>query len=633
MQITFKILILLFVIIFANIGSCEGAKPIAKETPLLESLPNPVDVTPPWLNIAPSDVYIDGSCAYVVGPYTGLHVFDIHDANNPTWLGSIDTYNGVEDVAVSEGYAYIICGDALETINAKQPDALNIVSRVDLEKGMYTLDVSGGYVHVANYDGELLIFDITTPSSPLVVNTVDMPGYANDVVVEDGYAYVVDSDYGIHIVDVDPPEKAHNIYNFKADKFIQHIAVSQGFVYATSYEKLCCDETANVSFDVIDVNHVGNPHLVRMIKADGFSEGAVATAGNYAYWVDGEKLHIIDITKPRSADIVNSIDYRFIEGNLAVSGGYIFAADEYRGLGIIDVEPANKASVVYTLANASDVSDVEISNGYAYLTDYYSGIHIIDVSPPESAHMVRTFDIPGNPRDTAISGGHAFTVVDGSFHILDINPPEDAYIVNALTGFDRRMCFKVAVSDGYALAGCFERLWVIDVDPVDDAHTIAYMDYDRRIQDIEATGNGIYAFDGENILTIDISRPSSPDITYFYPIGHPKDSTVSDGYAYTLSWNEAKLAVFDIGTEGDFSSVNIIDLEKYPECVFVSAGYAYVTTDSYLQIIDIDPIETARVITTFKTGMFIAKVFVVDNYAYLADAASPSQGMKIIKLW
>jgi len=52
---------------------------------------NPVDVTPPWLNFSPYGICAVGGYAYIAGGANGLHIFDISDPSNPTWVNRVDT--------------------------------------------------------------------------------------------------------------------------------------------------------------------------------------------------------------------------------------------------------------------------------------------------------------------------------------------------------------------------------------------------------------------------------------------------------------------------------------------------------------------------------------------------------------
>ncbi len=59
-----------------------------------------------------------------------------------------------------------------------------------------------GYVYVTAGNAGFVLYNVTNPASPFMVNFIDTPGICVDVYVDDGYAYVADHDGGLAIIDV-----------------------------------------------------------------------------------------------------------------------------------------------------------------------------------------------------------------------------------------------------------------------------------------------------------------------------------------------------------------------------------------------------------------------------------------------
>jgi len=265
--------------------------------------------------------------------------------------------------------------------------------------------------------------------------------------------------------------------------------------------------------DPVTVHHVTGLGINRETFIDG----------NYAYVTEndplhsGDQLHIIDISTPESAFIVNSIPQANCM-NVFVKDGYAYVPNWDDGLDIIDVDPPETAFVALTLDTLGQAhgidgerdyvfvanwnhggelkiidasnpltayiegsvytlhhqSNVRVSNGYAYIgTDAY-GIHIVDVDPPEEAQEVQyiNFGDYESVYEIDVVGDYCYVANEANgLQIIDVSVPEDAFVVNQVSS----PCgFGVKVVDGIAyLADCTKGgLTIVDVDPVEDAFVV-----------------------------------------------------------------------------------------------------------------------------------------------------------------
>ena len=332
---------------------------------------NPVDVTPPWLNFSPGDVFIDGNYAYIAGRVNGLHIFDITNPVNPVWVNWVDT----------PGYA----------------------------KGVY---VSGGYAYVGDGSSGLQIIDIEPPESAYIVKSVDTPGYAWGVYVSSGYAYVGDGSSGLQIIDIDPPGSAYIVKSVDTPGNPYGVYVSGGYAYVGD---------SSSGLQIIDIEPIGSAYIVKSVDTPGDAYG-VHVSGGYAYVADyGSGLQIIDIEPIGSAFIVKSVDTPGYAKGVYVSGGYAYVADISSGLQIIDIEPIGSAYIVKTVDTPGNPYGVYVSGGYAYVGDTSSGLQIIEIEPPESAYIVKTVDTPGNAYGVYVSSGYAYVAdYEGGLRIIKL---------------------------------------------------------------------------------------------------------------------------------------------------------------------------------------------------------------------
>jgi hypothetical protein len=219
---------------------------------------NPIDVTPPWLNFSPLDIFIDGDYAYVAGGVNGLHIFDVSNPVNPAWLNWIDTIGYTRGVYVSDGYAYVAADTAgLQIIDIEPLDNMHILNTVDTAGNAYGIYVCNGYAYIADYEAGLQIINIELPNLAYIVKTVATPNNAEGVYISNDYAYIADHETGLIIIDIDPPSSAY---------------------------------------------------IVKMVNTSGKSLD-VYVLGSFAYVADsGSGLQIIDIDPPDSANIVKTVN-------------------------------------------------------------------------------------------------------------------------------------------------------------------------------------------------------------------------------------------------------------------------------------------------------------------------------------
>jgi hypothetical protein len=126
----------------------------------------------------PCNAVVDGNIAYIGGGWTGLHVFDITDPQNPELIGQFDTPNWIVGMALVDEVFYLTMGE-----------------------------------------GGLLALNVSNPARPLLMDRLDTPGFASDLSIADDTLYVIYNiieDYtvvesGVIAVDVADPEELTTI--------------------------------------------------------------------------------------------------------------------------------------------------------------------------------------------------------------------------------------------------------------------------------------------------------------------------------------------------------------------------------------------------------------------------------------
>src|SRR5688572_17083773 len=108
-------------------------------------------------DVAISDGYAYVAAGFHSGPWNGLHVFDVSNPSQPESTSTGSTPQQARDVAVSEGYAYLGVDGGFTVIAVSMPPA--IVSHIDLPGGAFDVAAAGDYAYVASGDSGLVIID------------------------------------------------------------------------------------------------------------------------------------------------------------------------------------------------------------------------------------------------------------------------------------------------------------------------------------------------------------------------------------------------------------------------------------------------------------------------------------------
>lgn len=586
---------------------------------------SPVDVTPPWLNIGPQRVCVDGNYAYTAGGAKGLHIFDISDPANPDWVGWVDTpghQSGAVDMVVSGGYAFVAGEGGLYIVNILNPASPYIAKTVPFSGTGKCVAVASGYAYVSA-GVDLLFIDITSISGASVVDTLVLGSDCYDIVVQDGLAYIVNNNNGLQIIDVDPPSLAYVTKTVPLPGYGYGIELVGGYAYVA--------DGYNDGLTIVDVEPVADASVIKNVATT--SAWGVAVEGDYAYMADREDgLRIININPPDLAGVVATVDLGGCAFGVDVQGGYAYVADGPGGFKVVDIDPPGLAHVTGEVESLGiNIGDVVVEGSYAYIIDLMGEMQIVDISLAADAHLVKRVTLPYIMHGITVDGGYAFVagMTDG-LHIVDIDPPASAYLVKNVptTGSAR----GVDVDGGYAYVAMHSKgLAIIDIDPIGSASVIKDIPTPDYADAVVVDGGLAYVTNSNGgFLIIDISPPSSAYIAKTVDTAYAASDVVyENGYAYVADWKS--LHIIDVDPPVSAVVVEVVPTPDWTKGVAMSEGYAYMACYSDgLYIIDVDPIGPAYVYSTFETQGQARDVCVVDNYAYVADRGG---GLRILKLW
>jgi len=220
-----------------------------------------------------TDVAVSGTWAFATTESQSdkLQVFDVSNTSNPTLKSQVTVSNAVTypvSIAVDGRYAYV--GSLLDNLgefgifNISNPLAPSLAGSLKVQADVNSVAIKGNraYLATSKDNAEILIVDISNPASPSVVGQLDIPGNgdANDVYfdLKQNRAFVSRQAEGV----ASNPEVAIlDISNINVPSIIGSIQSNTGVLAAIESGNLIfasCD-VSNAEFQVFSVQDLANP--------------------------------------------------------------------------------------------------------------------------------------------------------------------------------------------------------------------------------------------------------------------------------------------------------------------------------------------------------------------------------------
>ncbi len=181
------------------------------------------------------DVYVEGEIAYVATWDNDVHLVNISNPQNPSYVNRLPVTNRGLGIEVRGKLAYAIDskGKGLRIYDVSNPAAVSALRFVVISGIHEKVYVDGNKAYLASNRGGIHIIDVSNPGLAERIGGYPTPGNARDIYVKDDIAYVADEDHHIHVVDVADPTKPTLIRSYDTPGSIQGIFGANGFIYAS----------------------------------------------------------------------------------------------------------------------------------------------------------------------------------------------------------------------------------------------------------------------------------------------------------------------------------------------------------------------------------------------------------------
>ncbi len=386
------------------------------------------------VNSAAARVAVRDGIAYVLDTYTGLHTIDVADPLQLNLAGAIDVDGGAAVVRVAGSLAYlavtrfnaggVVTGGQLRVYDISDPASPILMKSVDTPEAITDFVISAGSAYVCA--GNLLLRINADPASLTIEKTLTLPGAGSALAVSADKAYIVSDSQGLLVVELNSQSGNYftvtGSYN-TPDGYLAYtstsVFVANGIVYWTRY-------LINTSSHLImvDVTTPSSPTLLGMESALDLARD-VRVQGSIAYVADGGNLKTVDVSDPANPSVVGtwSGDGSGLRDICAVNNNRVFAADGYYGLLVIDVSVPAAPVLVGSVDSRGSPEQGVISDGLAYLVEKDFGLTVLPVpleltiDPAWSATRITTTlagpTVPGNYTIRVFNGSNSGQVVGG----------------------------------------------------------------------------------------------------------------------------------------------------------------------------------------------------------------------------
>ncbi|MBN2030108.1 T9SS type A sorting domain-containing protein [bacterium] len=322
-------------------------------------------------------------CGCIAGGKEGLHIVEITAPDSISETTIYDPYDLTSGLAVSRNHAFVgTYMDNLVVYDVSNPSSpIEVTALKFPESPIKQISVHGNHLYVpgvkVNHDGGVSVLDISDPTNPTEIAYWSAPpGYSGipfNVECYNNYAFVACALGGVEIYDVtqiDQPIPLDNWTLWDAitnqDFGVTNVKIAWPYLFAPDRA---------FGLYVLDVSDPSNIMEVASCPTPGEAMWAdISSDHHYVYIADADKgLRIIDVSNP-SAPVEVGFHDQILEmaNHVAVWGDSVYVSDTGQiGLHVFDVsDPTAPVEVAYHKTPGALAHDVVVTNGLIYFLDH-----------------------------------------------------------------------------------------------------------------------------------------------------------------------------------------------------------------------------------------------------------------------
>lgn len=384
------------------------------------------------------------------GSSTELTVVDLATFSEST---TYDTTGNDDATAIASfgGYVYVLTerdGEELNVI-ASSGGGWTVPTLIGSDDTSGTNDgeeifVEGNYAYLVSDSGtdELFIYDISTPSSPVLLGDFDVGDDVTDIVVSGNYAYLATADDSreLDIIDISTKTSPTRVgsYNLNGNDDAYAIDISGDYVYLG---RNAGGGSGRNEFEIFDASDPSSPTILGSYNF-GSDINDLVVSGDYVFAAtsdNSEELLVIDVSTPSSPSNVGSYNLSSNDDAEAIAiSGNLLAVGRIRDnsnpeLYLFDISSPTSPSLSGYADVSSTINDIAFSGSEDVFlaTDTNGGeLEYWDVSTPASPSQTSTFDVNGDAKGVMVGGSYAYVASENDsleFQIVGAGALPDDY--------------------------------------------------------------------------------------------------------------------------------------------------------------------------------------------------------------
>ena len=464
---------------------------------------------------------------------------------------------------------------------------------------------------VADDKGVISVFDISDPSTPLLVSDFHTHQPAISAI-----SFYKKQSYLLSA------SKIFNVdFSAESSPMISTLGVNQGGSRRSYIENdilYVADWFSGLH--LYDIRVPGNPRSLSTFHTPGSPKGVIVKNGVAFVADDDHGLQIIDISNPRSPKYISDIPLTGLAYTMKLIDNLLYIASHRGGFHIVDVSNPAAPVLVSTYDTPSKAWALEYKNGLLYVADDSTGLMVFDVHDPAQPKLINTFNPGGFAEDVYLRGNIAYVAFfDLGLFVLDIS---DANHIKQLAhlktpGNARGIDIK---NNLLYLASWEAGVQIVDITDEHSPTIIGHYDTKGAVWGLSVQNQMIYAMDWwGGVKVIDASKPEKPTfVSQYQTAGLINDLVYRDKFIYTAHGSRG-LQVYDATNDLNPVWATGVDISGNANALSINRNLAVVAAgDGGIALVDIANPFQAKLISQLKLDSSIALIKSFSHYVFAA---------------